>query len=317
MDSPSISNAPSNAQPTPTLNPAPTVAVIRSENRRGAVAEALALIAEEVRAKIAPGAILLPTVGPRESTSTSAGVLSAVLDVLLALDPGEDRQELTVASAAPRVFAGYRRLGYLKECQGRPVRFLDLERDAGVVVSGEDPMARGRRRGPWLLCRSVISKASRVSIAPFGAVAGSLDRHLRSALHPSGRQDLSRLAERSRLLRLCLPGLSLIEGPTGWSRRRVLAVSGTDPLAVEAVAATILGRQDRLSASLPAAEAAGLGIADLDRINLVGDPISTPGRSASRHPGDGLRVDPGQPGSVRRSGSVAEARSEAARGGSS
>ncbi len=310
----------------------PLVAVVRSDNRRGAVAEALALIAKDLPLVIRPKALVLPTIGPRTSSSTTAEVLSAVIDVLLQQD--QEGGALTVASAVPRAVAGFRRLRYQQECWDRPVHFLNLERDSTIIVQGEDRPARtwpsfrsarklqGETSRPTALrlCRTVIASDCRVAIVPCKAISGSLQRFLQAAIPPIGQGQTSynRNLDLQRLLRLCLPQLSIVEGPSGWSNRRVLAIAGTDPIAVEAVAVATLGLQVQRSTEFEEAEAAGLGVADLSRIELTGDPISTTRQRQRRilRFGDGRRVDRGRIGnSPTKATSGAEDQEKARSGG--
>ena len=69
------------------------------------------------------------------------------------------------------------------------------------------------------------------------------------------------------------------EGPR-YGRRLALGtvIAGTDPVAVDAVAASIMGFEPREIAYLRQAEIMGLGTADLAAITILGDPVS-----ASRH----------------------------------
>jgi uncharacterized protein (DUF362 family) len=59
-------------------------------------------------------------------------------------------------------------------------------------------------------------------------------------------------------------------------------VAGTDPVAVDAVAAAVMGFDPSQIDHLVRAQAAGLGMADLDAITVLGDPIEqVRGRLAS------------------------------------
>jgi uncharacterized protein (DUF362 family) len=79
------------------------------------------------------------------------------------------------------------------------------------------------------------------------------------------------------------PHVSIIDGFVGMHREGPkhgapiplgVAIAGTDPVAVDAVAASVMGFDPRTIAHLALAEAAGLGVADLDAIRVVGDPIA-------------------------------------------
>ena len=87
------------------------VAFVRSNNRRGAVAEALALIADELRARVTPSVVLLP------HPDSDADTLSATLDAVL------HAGAIEIVAVESRVRAT--QLGHRRELFGRPVRFVD------------------------------------------------------------------------------------------------------------------------------------------------------------------------------------------------
>jgi uncharacterized protein (DUF362 family) len=60
-------------------------------------------------------------------------------------------------------------------------------------------------------------------------------------------------------------------------------VAGTDPVAVDTVAAAVMGFDPRQIGYLVHAGAAGLGVADLDAIAVVGDPIAAVRRACVPH----------------------------------
>jgi hypothetical protein len=90
-------------------------------------------------------------------------------------------------------------------------------------------------------------------------------------------RNLVALARRTR------PHLSVVDGWVGMHRegprhgtplRLGVVVAGTDAVAVDAVAAAVMGFDPRAIGYLQYAQEAGLGVADLERINIVGDPIA-------------------------------------------
>jgi uncharacterized protein (DUF362 family) len=65
------------------------------------------------------------------------------------------------------------------------------------------------------------------------------------------------------------------EGPRhGTPIRLGVVVAGTDAVAVDAVAAAIMGFEPSQVGYLQYAHEAGLGVADLSQINILGDPIA-------------------------------------------
>ena len=105
------------------------VAVVRGDNRRGAVAQALALIADDLRAVVTPDVLIKPNlVSHRDQLpSTHAETLSATLDAVLAAGG----RRVTVAEGASDASAGFERFGYRRETLGpaRPVPRHQPRRD--------------------------------------------------------------------------------------------------------------------------------------------------------------------------------------------
>lgn len=176
--------------------PKKTAALVRSNNRRGAVAEALALIDDALRRAVgqAGGEVVIrPSISPSTRRATSAGALAALVDAVLA------------AGGRPTVVLGPGAQDLQRhrvECWGRPVEFVEAEEPGVACVIAATTLARPT---------------------------------------PGNRADLV-----------------LVEGPIGWSGRRVLAVAGEDADAVAALVAIETGRAD--SATV-----------DLDSMDLRGD----------------------------------------------
>ncbi len=328
------------------------VAVVRSDNRRAAVAEALALIRDDMATRMAPHVLIKANcVSHRyQLPSTHADTLSATLDAVLAAGA----RQATVVEGASDATAGFERFGYRRECWGRPVDFFDINRDE-TLWEPIELVAIDRTTRTARLSETVASADCRVSLALMkthvtAMVTLSL-KNMLSSLHPSDRvmmhghrgggngyhgfkrhvveflkQDnaavrwLTRAMGRARNLRNRLRGL---DGPEGWERlsvadlaflrsveamnrnlvrlnRRVgphlsvidgfvgmhregprhgtplklgVVVAGTNAVAVDAVAASVMGFDPRRIGYLTYADSAGLGMIDLDAIQVVGEPI--------------------------------------------
>jgi uncharacterized protein (DUF362 family) len=344
------------------MNRAPTVAVVRSDNRRGAVAEALALVADDLRSRVTPG-VLIKTNGVshrRQLPSTHADTLSATLDAVL--DAGANR--VVVAEGATDASAGFERFGYRKEAFGRPVEFLDINRDESAwdrleltSVDGSPMTAR--------ISRTVASAPCRVSLALMkthvtAMVTFSL-KNMLSSIHPDDRvmmhghagggngyegwrrlvveflkgdsvlvNALTRSMGRVRrlkaklsgkdgpdglarltpaevgflrtveamnwnlvaLARVAKPQISVVDGFVAMHRegprhgtpiRLGTVVAGVDAVAVDAVAAAVMGFDPLQIGYLRYAQAVGLGVANPDAIAIVGDPLASVARRCVPH----------------------------------
>lgn len=338
------------------------VAVVRSDNRRGAAAQALALIADDLRACVTPAVLVKPNLVSHRNqlASTHADILSATLDSLFA----SGAQHATVAEGASDATAGFARFGYHRETFGRPVDFLDLNRDenewTSLELTGVDGSTRTAR-----LSRTIAESSCRVSLAlakthVTAMVTFSL-KNMLSSIHPSDRimmhghaaggngfggwkgliveflkQDnlvvnrLTRLMGRVKNARTAWRGLmgrdtfeALSAADLGYLRsveamnRNLVAlagrvkphvsvvdaftamhregpkhgtpvklgtvIAGTDAVAVDAVAAAVMGFDPLRIGYLRYAQEAGLGVADLAKINVLGDSIAQVKRSLVPH----------------------------------
>lgn len=331
------------------------VAVVRGSTRRGAVAEALALIVDDLRACVTPHVLIKPNLVSHrvQLPSTHVDTLSATLDAVLAAGASE----VIVAEGAGDATAGFDRFGYRSEAWGRPVGFLDLNREE----SGWEPLDLTDGDGAPLtarVSRTIATAACRVSLALAKTHVTSMVtlglKNMLSSVHPSDRimmhghagggngyrgwkrpiveflkgdnravNALTRLMGRARnarhavravasrgrdpfaaltpaelkylrsvaamnrnlvaLARRTKPHLSVVDGWVGMHREGPrhgtpiplgVVVAGTDAVAVDAVAAAVMGFDPSRIGYLHHAHEAGLGVADLGRINVLGDPIA-------------------------------------------
>ena len=344
------------------MNRAATVAVVRSDNRRGAVAQALALIAGDLRDRVTPEVVIKANLVShrRQLPSTHADTLSATLDAVLSAGA---RHALVVEGASD-ASAGFDRFGFRAETLGRPVEYLDLNRDEVdwgrlglTAVDGSPLVARVSRTIASAPCRVSLAlmKTHVTSMVTFGL------KNMLSSVHPSDRimmhghagggngyrgwkrpvveflkgdsslvNALTRTLGRVRnlqttisgrgtaeawrqlkpgeiaylrtveamnrnlvaLSRLVKPHVSVVDGFLAMHRegprhgtpiRLGTVVAGTDAVAVDAVAAAVMGFDPHQIGYLRYAEEAGLGVADLGSIAIVGDPIGSVSRACVPH----------------------------------
>lgn len=338
------------------------VAVVRSDNRRGAVAEALGLIADDLRACVTPEVLIKPNlVSHRDQLpSTHADTLSATLDAVFAAGA----RQATVAEGASDATAGFARFGYHREAYGRPVRFVDLNRDETawrplelVGVDGSTRVARLSETIAGASCRVSLAlakthvnamvtlslknmlssvhlsdrimmhghagggngyrgwkklvveflKQDNLAVNRLTRLMGRVKNTRSMALALAGRDAFESLSEADlgflrsveamnrnlvALSRQVKPHISIVdgfmamhrEGPRhGTPYRLGTVIAGTDAVAVDAVAATIMGFDPHDIGYLHYAGQAGLGVVDLDAITIVGDPIATVRRRLVPH----------------------------------
>lgn len=337
------------------------VALVKSDDRRGAVAQAMELVVDDVRRAVRGDVVLKPNfVSHRRAlASTHPDALSAALDALLAAGAGP----VTIAEGASDARAGFERLGHRREVEGRPVRFFDINRDEArwddLVLTGVDGSPLEAR-----VSRTVARAGCRVSLALLKTHVNVMLtmglKNMLSSVHPDDRVRmhgysggngstgwkrpiveflkgdtplvnlLTRLQGRVRnglnrlngklgdttgrrlsaadraflgsvvalnqnlvaLTRAVGPHLSVLDGFVAMHRegprhgtpiRLGLALAGTDPVAVDAVGAAAMGFDPMRVGHLRLAHETGLGVADLERIEVVGDPLDRVRRRCVPH----------------------------------
>jgi len=330
------------------------VAVVQGDRRRGAVAQALALIADDARdaAAQSDSAVIVPTLDAlgRGWASTDRDALSAAADALLAAGAGSLEVVAGKGSAGPNASTCFDRLGYRSELSGRAVSFHDLDAETNAwtrLPGGEGEGGEELRVSTRALesrCRVSLSIPRTHGVFRLGLGLPSLG----AVVHPEDRRRL--FEPRSPVGAVparAVPILSLLESWRGWMARAWLSVrslgggmrltgserrrldgverairalstlaaalaprisvidgfsgmggegpemgrrlrlgtviAGADPVAVDAVAAAIMGFDPLDVAYLRSAQAMGLGVADLAAITIVGEPWSQVRRKCRRH----------------------------------
>lgn len=283
------------------------VAVVRAENRRGAVAEALSLLGDHRLGSLSSDAVVVPhlATSSRAGRSTHPDTLSAVVDLLLAAGA----RRITVAAASPLPGESgtpwFERLGYAGELWKRPVLFLALNSISQEFRNREHPgeyrfelpdrfprsecrVSLAVANGPGLRgtgfgfagLLNLLGPTDRARLEPFARAGGLFDRLLgRSTVLRESTEALARASELVAIAGEVRPTLSVIDtfanagrsGPRAPRRAQGLVFAGTDPVAVDSVAAALLGANPRRIGYLALAQSAGLGLADLSRIEVVGD----------------------------------------------
>jgi uncharacterized protein (DUF362 family) len=352
------------------------VAVVRSDRRRGAVAEAIALLADDLRRRVAadPNPVIVPNLDTPSKpwACTHRDTVSATADAVLSAGA----RSIVIAGSAPppqpQTADPRATLGYRSELWGRDAIFPDLAETADLWstirwISGRGERVAIRVPAHVAASRCLISLGvarthevfrvglgltnlaglvhredrgsvgwhshSRVAYLPvvvrlLGMVqpwrgwlvrAWLSMRSVAGGMRPTRRERLMlNVVERAtdrlvELAGLLLPRFSLIDGFSGMQGEgpryggRVplgTVIAGNDAVAVDAVAASLMGFEPMEIGYLRQAQAMGLGTADLSAITVVGDPMSQLRRRFRRHAQDRLLRLAGSPGSpVRQSGS--------------
>ncbi len=248
------------------------LALVRSDRRRGAVAETLGLVDSVIPKPLSEPIVLHAWMGRSRSDSVTAEAVSSVLDVLLR----GTRLPITIISGAPNAFELFDSIGLHSECWGRRVRFLDLIREEQEWIPVASIQGRSLR-----ISGTVARAQSQVLLMPlsFGRSVRSISLStFEDLIHPTDRIWLNgpsmvraSVEVQETLDRVSAsyhPCLSVAEGRqfSVRSDRRYIAMACSSPVDLSQVAAQLLPRSSvisRLSKVKPTAV--------MSQLELVGD----------------------------------------------
>jgi len=190
-------------------------------------------------------------------THVTSGVTLSLKNMLSSIHP-DDRVMMHGHAGGGNGYAGWKRLAVEFLKQDNPA-VNALTRLMGRVKNARNGWRDMRRQGD-----------------PFRSLTAAELGYLRSV--EVMNHNLVALARKTR------PHLAVVDGFLGMHRegprhgtpiRLGTVIAGTDPVAVDAVAAAVMGFDPRQVGFLVYAGLAGLGETDLERITVVGDPIAS------------------------------------------
>jgi uncharacterized protein (DUF362 family) len=252
------------------------------EDRRAGIAAVLGALAArgELRGLQGETVLIKPNCvsATVQLASTHVDALEAVLEAVAAHDP---KRIIVGEGSAVDTEKAFRTFGYHRLAERLDVEFLDLNRDRYEIL---EAFGTNGERIPVRVARTAL-ESFRISVALpkthdtvivtlslKNMVVGAIQGGDKPKIHQGYPAINLTLAHLARWLR---PDLSVIDGfagmegdgPTaGTEVPHRVALAGTDPVAVDAVGAYLMGFDPREVGYLVYAEALGLGISSLDRI---------------------------------------------------
>lgn len=161
------------------------------------------------------------------------------------------------------------------------VKLIDLNEDEMVEVSPPNPLALKRVKIAKTALESTIISVPKLKLHRIANVTLSV-KNMIGAIAPKGtiHNHLSeKIADLASILK---PAVAVIDGviagegheTSGNPVEMNLVVAGTDPVAVDAVGAAVMGVPPETVKHLRLAEQKGLGTCNLKRITVVGEPTN-------------------------------------------
>ncbi|MFQ6086613.1 MAG: DUF362 domain-containing protein [Candidatus Bathyarchaeia archaeon] len=161
------------------------------------------------------------------------------------------------------------------------VKLVDLNKDEFFEVNPPAPLSLRKVRVAKTALESTIISVPKLKPHRIAAVTLSL-KNMMGALASKGSMHMGRLSQNiADLASILRPSISVIDGiiagegheTSGNPVEMGLVIAGTDPVAVDAVGAAVMGIPPTHVKHLILAEKKGLGTCNLEEITVVGEPV--------------------------------------------
>ena len=259
-----------------------SVSIVKGDEPVDMVVEALELIEAE-RAFTSQDRILvkpnyIDASHPSTGNTTDARVIEGTVKFLK--QKGYGNITIGEGSGLSDTMRAYRVAGVDEVAKRWGVDLIDLNKDEYVVIDVPNPLALKKVRISKTALECAIVSVPKLKLHRMAGVTLSL-KNLMGVVKPKGqihRHLSERIADLASVVR---PGLTVVDGiVAGEGHERAgkpvkmdLVIAGIDPVAVDTVGATVMGFDPVKAKHIPLAAEKGLGICDLAKIRVVGEPI--------------------------------------------
>jgi uncharacterized protein (DUF362 family) len=215
---------------------------------------------------------------PSTGITTDCRVIEGVVKFLK--QQGAEEVIIGEGSGHSDTFKAFKVAGVDRVAERWGATLLDLNRDEVVEVSPAEPIALKRVKVSRTALDCTIVSVPKLKLHRMTGVTLSI-KNMMGAMKPKGSMhtNLSRnIADLASILR---PSIAVVDGIIAGEGHETsndpvemnLVIAGTDPVAVDAVGAAVMGVQPDSVKHLRYAMQKGLGTYDLDKIEVVGESI--------------------------------------------
>ena len=224
--------------------------------------------------------------------STGITTDSRVIEGIVKFLRWREVREITVGegSGLADTFQAFNVAGVDAVAERWGVKLVDLNRDEFVEVNPPDPLSLKKVKVAKTALESTIVSVPKLKPHKMATVTLSL-KNMMGALASKGSMHNGRLSENiADLASILKPAISVVDGiiagegheTSGNPVEMNLVIAGTDPVAVDAVGAAVMGIRPTDVKHLVLAEKKGLGTCDLREIIVVGEPLEKVSREFYR-----------------------------------
>jgi len=258
------------------------VAIVRGTNPQDMTVKALKLTAaHEVLPKGKP-VLIKPNYINSRHPSTGITTDSRVIEGVVKFLRKHNVREILIGegSGFADTFEAFRVAGVDIVAEKWNVKLVDLNKDEFVEVKPRNPLALRRVEIAKTALESTIISVPKLKPHRLAGVTLSL-KNMMGAVTPKGSLHNHLNQKIVDLVSVIKPSVAVIDGiiagegheTSGNPVEMNLVIAGTDPVAVDAVGAAVMGIPPQKVKHLRLAEETGLGTCLLERIDIVGEPL--------------------------------------------
>jgi len=270
------------------------VAIVKGANPVEATVKALELLGSDVDGVLSEKKPILIKPNYLNSKHPSTGVTtdSRVIEGVVKFLKERKMEEIVIGegSGFADTFKAFKVAGVDNVAERYGVKLVDLNEDEFVEVSPSNPLSLKRIRVAKTALESIIISVPKLKLHRQAAVTLSL-KNMMGALASKGTMHMGSLSENiADLASVLKPSIAVIDGiiagegheNSGKPVEMNLVIAGTDPVAVDAVGAAVMGIEPTEVKHLVLAEKKGLGTCQLEKITVLGENIEKVKRKFNR-----------------------------------
>jgi len=259
-----------------------TVAIVKGDDPVNMVVEALEMIGAEGAFRDDERILVKPNYidasHPSTGVTTDARIVEGVVKFLK--ESGFKNIMIGEGSGLADTMKAFEVAGVDEVAKRWQVELMDLNDDDYVIADVPSPLALKAIRISKIALNSAIISVPKLKLHRMAGVTLSL-KNMMGVVSPKGQIHRSLGKKIVDLVSLVKPRLAVIDGIIGGeshelARRPVemnLVIAGLDPVAVDTVGAAVMDFDPKKVEHIVLAAKKRLGICDLDRIKVLGEPI--------------------------------------------
>ncbi|UCH03337.1 MAG: DUF362 domain-containing protein [Candidatus Bathyarchaeota archaeon] len=225
---------------------------------------------------------------PSTGITTDSRVIEGVIKFLKTC--GIEEIVIGEGSGYSDTFQAFKVAGVDAVAERLGVRMLDLNKDTFIEAQPPNPLSLKKVKVARTALESTLVSVPKLKLHRMTTVTLNL-KNMMGALASKGSMHNGRLSKNiADLASILKPSVSVVDGiiagegheTSGDPVEMNLVIAGIDPVAVDAVGATLMGIDPREVKHLLFAEKKGLGTCNLEEITVLGEPIENMQRKFHR-----------------------------------